>query len=84
VSAALEGLTAEEHEMMKPALGWPKDYRNHFVTDPDGPDGQIWEGLVTRGLATASKRCSWMSDMAVYRVSEAGRALLSGGDNGTR
>lgn len=79
MTAALEGLTADERSKMEHALGWPEDYRNNYVTDPDSPDGQIWEGLVSRGLATASKRCAWMSDMVVYRVSEAGRALITGG-----
>lgn len=70
-------LTDQERDKIRHALGWPKDYRNHFVTDADGPDGLIWRGLVERGLATASKPCDWMSGMTVYRVSEAGRAALA-------
>lgn len=75
-------MTEREIEVMHHALGWPKNHRNYFVTEAESSDGVLWRGLVDRGLATASAPCSWMGDMTVYRVSDAGRAALAGKERG--
>jgi hypothetical protein len=45
-------LNAKELDVMKHALGWPRMYRNHFVTGPGSDDYDTWEALVAKGLAT--------------------------------
>lgn len=71
-----ETLSPEELDNMKHALGWPKVYRNHFVTDKGGPDGVIWMGLVERGLATRRDGSPLTGGDDLFMVTDAGKAAL--------
>jgi hypothetical protein len=73
-------LTPRERDVMLHALGLTRSqesYRNHFCCDGDTDDGQIWEGLVTQGLATVRRQVPGFGGMNLYHVSTAGRSALS-------
>ncbi len=75
-------IVEKERDLMRHALGLTRgeqvSTRNSFVTDSDGDDGKIWEGLVSRGLATKdNSRSHIFGGMTVYHVTESGRALAA-------
>ncbi len=72
-------LTETEVHHMRHALGLNQGkvaYRNHFVTDPEGPDGIVWEGLVARGLATKRKGSPLSGGDPIYLVTAEGRKAI--------
>ena len=71
-------LTDEQRDHLRHALGRDRSsgsYRNHFVTDIDGPDAQSWRGRVAAGLATETF-FPHAPNSVLFRVTDAGRAAL--------
>lgn len=66
-------LSVRQREILEHALGWPKDYRNHFVTGPDTVDYDDCETLVRMGLMERSQRIL-NGGLIVYSVTAPGRA----------
>jgi len=60
--------------LMKHALGWPKLYRNHFVTSEGGPDYAEWCKMRSEGLAENIMLAEGSSQ--IFRVTEAGLEWL--------
>lgn len=70
--------TERDHMMHALGLNYGKaSFRNHFVTDHDGPDGIVWEGLVERGLAEKRGPDKHHGGMTVYHVTPKGVASLT-------
>lgn len=70
-------MTDKERHIMEHSLGWPKRYRNHFVTDRDSDDGKIIAGLCARGMMRESGRPSEMTGgVPCFAVTDAGVAAL--------
>ncbi len=80
-------LTPDEIELARHALGLScrnkVSYRNHFVTDPEGADGKVWEAMVARGDAysrpgselTGGDTLYWLSPAAARAVLRRGEKL---------
>lgn len=65
-------------ELMRHALGWPKNYRNYFAASPGGHDALAWERLVKRGHAERGKVINQPPhELQIYHVTDAGRAALN-------
>lgn len=60
--------------ILRHALGWPKNYRNHFCTGKGSDDYDDCEKLVAMGLMICSK-VDWLPD-DLYRVTVEGRNLV--------
>jgi hypothetical protein len=61
-------------EILRHAVGWPKNYRNHYVTGPGTTDYEDCEYLVSIGLMTKHHK-EWVPN-AIYVVTDAGREAL--------
>lgn len=66
--------TAAEIELMRHALGWPKDYRNYFSADIGSADYHAWLEIEMRGWAKS--RPSPVSEDRLFHVTESGRAAI--------
>jgi len=64
-------ITEKHLSILRHALGWPKLYRNHFVTGPGCDNYPLCEELVAAGLMTRTER-DWIPDY-IYTVTAAGR-----------
>jgi hypothetical protein len=73
MSITSAALSTRQREILEHALGWPKDYRNHFVTGPDTVDYDDCETLVKMGLMERDQRML-NGDLFVYSVTAEGRA----------
>ena len=69
-------MTERQLQIIRHALGWPKDYRNHFVTGEGSKDFADCEALVAEGMMTSHKR-EWAPDYTIYVVTEKGRAAAA-------
>lgn len=69
-------VSRREIDILKHALGWPKVYRNHFVTGEGSDDYDDCERLVGKGLLTR-QRLDWVPDY-IYTVTQKGREILAG------
>ena len=67
--------TPRQIEILRHALGWPKNYRNHFVTGKGSDDFEDCEALTKGGLMIRT-RVPFVVD-TVYRVTELGRSALN-------
>lgn len=75
-------LSPVELARMRHAIGWPRDFRNHYCIDPRLPDGQVWERLVARGLAARGGSAG--GGRLFYKVTDAGRAAIRAYDGDRR
>lgn len=73
MSITSAALSTRQREILERSLGWPKDYRNHFVTGPDTVDYDDCETLVKMGLMERDQRML-NGDLFVYSVTAEGRA----------
>lgn len=78
-------MKTSKYELMRHALGvteqwdgrWNKPYRNHFCAG--GDHIEIWDGLVSDGLATRREGSAITGGDPVFYVTDAGReAALAG------
>lgn len=67
-------VSQRQREILRHALGWPKNYRNHFCTGEGSNDFADCEALVSAGMMTRNKR-DWVPDI-IYTVTEYGRAVV--------
>ncbi len=61
-------------EILRHTTGYPKNYRNHFVTEERCENFDVLERMVKEGLMTKSVR-SWCPGL-IYQATEKGKALL--------
>lgn len=66
-------ISQRQHEILRHALGWPKDYRNHFCTGQGSDDFSDCEALVKAGMMARHQK-SWVPDI-IYTVTDQGRAV---------
>ena len=64
-----------EIDLMRHALAWPKNFRNHFCAEPGSLDDEVWRGLVSQGQAEMY-RTDEDSGMRFYQVTERGIARI--------
>ena len=64
-----------EVDLMRHALAWPKQYRNHFCADPGSLDDEVWKGLVSQGQAELFRESTELGGR-FYRVTENGKIRL--------
>jgi hypothetical protein len=64
-------VSQQQREILRHALGWPKNYRNHFCTGEGSDDFADCEALVEAGMMTRHKK-SWVPDI-IYMVTKQGR-----------
>ena len=62
-------------EILRHAVGWPENYRNHFCTGEGSDDFEDCEALVAAGIMTRHKK-GWVPDY-IYTVGEQGMVLLA-------
>ena len=65
-------MTERQLQIILHAIGWPKDYRNHFVTREGSKDFAECEALVAAGMMTRHEK-DWIHDYFIYAVTEQGR-----------
>lgn len=74
----LPQLTILQHCMGVDQFGRGTQFRNHFVTDADGPDGNICESLVSMGLMTRRDGMGELTGgMPCYIVTAAGKVAVA-------
>lgn len=66
-------VSQRQRDILRHALGLPKNYRNYFCTGEGSDDFPDCEALVAAGMMVRDKR-SWMPDY-VYSVTEHGRKV---------
>lgn len=66
-------VSPQQREILRHALGWPKNYRNHYCTGEGSNDFPDCEALVAAGMMSRHKK-SWTPD-AIYIVTEEGRGV---------
>lgn len=69
-------VSEKQLELMQHALGFPKCYRNHYVTDSAGEDGRLWEDMVASGFAVVRKGSELTGGYSSYHVTNAGKSIL--------
>lgn len=67
-------MTEKQIHILRHALGWPKNYRNHFVTDEGTDDYPICEELTRNGMMRRDSR-EWVPGY-IYIVTEQGKRAL--------
>jgi hypothetical protein len=67
-------LSHQQLHILKHSLGWPKCYRNHFVTGEGSKDYENCEELLRRGFMKVSKR-DWIVDN-IYVVTDEGKKIV--------
>lgn len=68
-------ISQKEVDVLRHALGWPKCYRNYFVTGEGSDDFTLCEKLVKKGLMFIH-RVDWIPDN-IYIVTQKGKDLLA-------
>ena len=63
----MDRFTKREIEIIKHALGWPKNYRNYYYQG--GDDIAICESLVSKG-AMVEKKIDWVCGGRLFIVTE--------------
>ena len=73
-------VSKRQRDILRHALGLPKDYRNHFCTGEGSDDFLDCESLVAAGMMVR-RQANWVPDY-IYIVTEQGRkaAYKEGGD----
>ena len=75
-------VTDKQRDILRHALGFGRrtrpGWRNHFVTGPGSDDYADCEALVAAGLMTKRSGGPLSGGDPVYRVTDAGEALLIG------
>ena len=66
-------VSQRQRDILRHALGWPKNYRNHFCTGEGSDDFADCEVLVAAGMMARHKK-GWVPD-TIYTVTEQGRAV---------
>lgn len=61
--------------LIKHALGWPKNYRNHFSTSDSGPDHTEWCAMTKENLAE-NISVPFQDTSHTFRVTELGKRWL--------
>lgn len=64
-------VSQRQRDILRHALGWPKNYRNYFCTGRGCDDFPDCEALVVAGMMVRDER-SWVLDF-IYSVTEQGR-----------
>lgn len=64
-------ISKRQREILRHALGLPKDYRNHFCTGEGSDDFPDCESLVAASMMVR-RQVSWVPDY-IYIVTEQGR-----------
>ena len=68
-------MNKRELGILRHALGWPKNYRNHFCTGEGSDDYPVCESLVEAGMMERHER-SWCLDN-IYVVTAKGREIAT-------
>lgn len=74
-SEVQRGVSQRQLEILRHAVGWPNNHRNHFCTGEGSYDFEGCEALVAAGIMTRHKK-GWMPDY-IYTVGEQGMILLA-------
>ena len=73
----MEEISERQLEIMRHALGWPRNYRNHFCTGEGSDDFADCESLVDAGMMERRICKSWVPGQ-IYAVTKLGREFVRG------